>query len=1036
MSNISNQTLFSHFTIDRIERHIAIFSQKIWKNREGLSVLRARSDDPIADIQEASTAAFEVIPEGTWYGETSWDPVWFKIDLSPQEDNNTSEQVYLLWKVQGESTIYVDDTPWCGLDTAHTYAPIPTGVSSLYIRCGSYQTGLWMRPGERRIPEPIDGHMTFYSAALALRETAYWQMYHDLMLIGETIRYSLDQYGYPAIEVGYHKPLNRIPPLIRRLLYETDKALDSYDAGRIEACQKTLQTIYTSFPSTSLNGELAVIGNSHLDLVWLWPESVTHEKNIHTITTVLKLMEQYKEMRFTMSQPWLLDAIHQDYPQIYKEIKLQVDEGRWELTGGMYVEADTLLPCGESLIRCFTLGQSFFLQETGKISEVLWLPDAFGYSQCIPQIAQAAGIKYFYTTKLAWSAVNQFPYTSFIWEGLDGSSLISYISQVGYESRGTIEEVMRSNLTNKQAGISDEALFAIGFGDGGGGPTDEQCERIDRLKNFSSLPVCTWSRADEFFHRLGTRAELLPHYRGELYLEYHRGTYTTMQLMKERYRQVERALQTLEAAAAATHSQLTIEHLWKRLVFMQFHDALPGSSIRLVYDQLVQELDRIQQEAAARTVSLLSNEPARYSIFNTHAVSGDWVCIIPKELLHERKEATDSDNRLPSQLLSNGDIAIQISLEGLEGKEFSITEDTDTITYLPSLRDDRHLENERVSVVFSQKGMIEKVTIDGEPLLINRPTALYLHPDIPAHFDAWEIDHSAIENKHITADDLGLAREDQGPLVTSLTGKAAVGEASSALITYSIINDSPYVFVKMTIDWQEEHTLLRYEIPTDYVGTDGRFGTPFGSIDRPATHGPLTHEAQWEQPASRWCAVTDGMHQGLAVITESTYGFSIKDGIINISLLRSPCSSDEQSIRHKEVFADKGVHSIEFAIGRYYHQTTDRHHSTAQAADTLYTRPLFYNGRSIPPPFSWESIGSLTISWVSPLQGEDGYLIRMHETAGQSGTALVCIHENKNRKVFLEDLLGNRIDEIKIFKDHVSIPYHAYQLITLTVRDT
>lgn len=1035
-SRRAQKTLFSHFTIERMKKHLNLFHEKLWQRRENLPVSIAQDSGHDTGYDEAQSLTYSKISEGEAFSEVGWNSIWFKVVLPEDSTESAGAEPYLLWLVNGESTVYIDGVPWCGLDTAHRSAPLPNGVSTLYIRCGTYQSGLWMRDSERKLPDPVGRQLLFYEAALAYRDSLYWPLYHDLKLIYELAVWEVEQLGYATPEVGYHSPLDEAPPFLRRLLSDADTAMDLYDTGDTEGCAQSLRTLYNTLASDRLHGALAVVGNSHLDLVWLWPERITREKNIHTCSTILRLMERYPTMKFTMSQPWLLDALKEESPELYRQIHKRIDEGRWELTGGMYVEADTLLPCGEGLVRSFTLGQELFMRETGKLSEILWLPDTFGYSQCMPQIARAAGIRYFYTTKLLWSAVNRFPYTSFIWEGLDGSSLVSHVSQVGYEARATVKEVMRCCYTNRQAGISDESLLAIGFGDGGGGPTDEECERVDRLNDLAILPQSRWSRADEFFDRLEKHRSELPVYHGELYLEYHRGTYTTMHLMKQAYRDAERALQILEAAAAVTGKHVDTKPLWNRMVFMQFHDALPGSSIQAVYDQMIPELVAIRERALTMARTSLGDHERTYTLFNPHGISGSWLHEIDSSIAESYAALSISDEEgtaLPTQRLQDGSIITQVPLKGLEGKRLILSEAETVPAKNLEPPDACRLQHDLISVLFDDAGSIAALTIEGESVPLRSPARFMLHADIPANFDAWEIDHPAVALGSPLCAEMELSIIEHGPLLTRVRGETAFGEASSMAVSYSIVKDSPYLFISVDIDWQEEHTLLRYEIPTRYAGMSARFGAPFGSVDRPCNSGPLQQEAQWEEPASRWIAVTDGMQRGLAVITSASYGFSVTDGIAGISLLRSPCSSDEQSIHASTLFAEKGRHTIEFAIGLYRSTTSSKHHATAQAADTLYTPPIRYSGGTITPPWRLERQGSLVVSWVTQTTDNNGYIIRLHEASGRSGSAELHLSDTQTYSVHDTDLLENRVKAVPNVDGIYIIDYTSYCLLTVMI---
>ncbi len=1015
------RTFFSHFILERIHRHVETVYNRIWRDKETLRISVSPSCRLQSSFSEAKRLHYHSLEPGDIFAQTGWNTVWFT--LNPPKGAS-----HILWEVNGESTIFFAGEPWCGLDTAHRWARIPDGANELYIRCSTYETGLWMRQGEAQVPPPVEGGIRFFGAYSAVRNHEHWKIYNDLLLIDEYLRYELERLKLLSPDVGKHKPLDVLPSRLRKLLHNADLALDTYDEEDFESCSEQLSDLLEHH--VSLNGSLSLIGNSHLDLVWLWPEGATREKNIHTCSTILRLMEDYPELTFTMSQPWLLDALKEDAPPIYRQVRKRIIEERWELTGGMYVEPDTLLPCGEALVRASLLGQEVFQRETGSLCSTLWLPDVFGYSQSLPQIASAAGIDSFYTTKLLWSSMTTFPYSSFVWQGLDGSELLCHVSQVGYESRAGVEELIRSSEANKQAALFDDAVLAVGFGDGGGGVTEEQCERVRRIRGFSDLPSASWQRVDDFFRRLSDVRDQLPRYRGELYLEYHRGTFTTNHAMKRAYRKAEKALQTTEAAAVCTEKRPELSGLWKKLVFAEFHDALPGSSIAMVYEELIPQLQELSRQADEISRSLLSSDSRTTAFFNPSGIAGSWLVLIDKEEVDSASSVSrDKGMTVPFQRLRDGQVAALVTMQGLS---------TCRAVFVPMPEKNLGVQtgvisSERSKVHFSPDGFLSRLIIDGERLQLTAPCRFKLYPDHPANYDAWEIDRSVKNIGALAFESMKLHLIDDGPLVTRLQTEGFFGRHSSLQVTYSVVKDQPYLFVSVRIDWQEEHTLLTYELPTGYTGLTSRFGTPFGSIDRLCSSGPVQNEVMWEVPASRWLAVLDGMHRGLAVISADSYGCSVHDGIIELSLLRSPCSADEKGIREEELFADKAVHTFEFAIGPYYAETKPDHLSTPQAADTLFLPPVYTSAEQIPPRFTVKEAGTLTVSWIKPADTRKGYIIRLHETAGTAGKTVIKLNDESSVKVLLVDLLERQQHSLEVLDNCIHLHYSPYELLSVLV---
>ena len=295
-------------------------------------------------------------------------------------------------------------------------------------------------------------------------------------------------------------------------------------------------------------------------------------------------MEDYPEFRFGYSQPASYRAVEKRAPALMQEVRGKIRQGRWEAVGAAEVESDTLLSCGEGLVRSLLLGQDGFRDLQGRPSEILWLPDVFGYSDALPQILVQTGVKYFFTTKLHWGSITLFPHSSFLWQGSDGSEILAHVSQgMGYNMNVLPGEIRSAVREYRQADVHDEFLMPSGFGDGGGGPTPEMCERARRLRDLAGCPPTSWGRIDEYFNGLEEIRDRLPTYRGELYLQYHRGVLTTHGDLKAAFRELERALQIREAAHAVTGRGPVPVESWRRMVFAQFHDYIPGSSVASVY---------------------------------------------------------------------------------------------------------------------------------------------------------------------------------------------------------------------------------------------------------------------------------------------------------------------------------------------------------------------------------------------------------------------------------------------------------------------
>ncbi len=371
-----------------------------------------------------------------------------------------------------------------------------------------------------------------------------------------------------------------------------------------------------------LDVDVIATGHAHIDVAWLWPLSQTRRKAGRSFYTVLRLMEQFPDYHFTQSQPQLYDYVRQDYPELFEAIKQRVAEGRWEITGDMWVEADCNLSGGESLARQFLLGRTFFREHfgLGTSSRVLWLPDVFGYAWALPQLIKEADLDYFFTIKIGWSQYNRLPYDSFWWQGLDGTRVLTHFSPTPergsayastYNARAQPEDVLGTWTNFRQKDLVGRAgdrlpplLMAFGYGDGGGGPTREMLENLHAMREFPATPRVRQASVGDFFHELETTAgDRLPVWNGELYLEYHRGTYTTQSRNKRANRKSEFLLHDAEFLATLaslidpdyTYPRDTFRNAWQLICLNQFHDIIPGSSINQVYVDSLQQYAQIDE---------------------------------------------------------------------------------------------------------------------------------------------------------------------------------------------------------------------------------------------------------------------------------------------------------------------------------------------------------------------------------------------------------------------------------------------------------
>lgn len=558
-----------------------------------------------------------------------------------------------------------------------------------------------------------------------------------------------------------------------------------------------------------------------------------------------------------------------------------------------------------------------------------------------------------------------FPYSSFIWQGSDGTEILSHVSQgMGYNMNVKPSEIRSAVRDYRQADVHDEILMACGYGDGGGGVTDEMCERARRLGDLAGTPSSSWGRIDGFFEGLEEARSDLPAYKGELYLQYHRGVLTTHGDLKDAFRKAERSLQIWEAAHCATgRDDIDIE-AWRRVVFAQFHDYIPGSSIPEVYDETLPELKRISERASEEAKRSLEKRGKKECLFNPLPIK--------REVLHKNK---------------------LVELAPLSGAAIEKLEMVDIESVVAT---HSSLSNGRLKAKFDANGRIRQLSVDGKTVSQKGPLGqLMLYPDQPHAFEAWDIDRST----------LAMGQEVKNARLINCVGaqtsgklsfKVEITEKSSATIHYTLIANSTVLQIEYEIDWQDPEHLLKVVFPTAYNGAQARFGDPFGSSLRSQQPGKAYDEAQWEVAGSRYAIVSDdGEREGLFVVSEAKYGWTARSGSLGLSLLRSakmPTSaraSVEGEGHTQAVFSDLKKHSIRLAVG-LFNPNAPRGEQPAALADTLYTECFAYTGKPTTQSYlGLEGGDSLLPCWAKP--ESDGWTLRLQETMGHRGSARILL---------------------------------------------
>lgn len=748
------------------------------------------------------------------------------------------------------------------------------------------------------------------------------------------------------------------------------------------------------------------VGHTHIDLAWLWRLKHTREKASRSFSTVLRLMEMYGEYIFLQTQPQIYEYIKKDFPEIYEEIKKRVKEGRWETDGAMWVEADCNLPSGESLTRQILVGTRFFKEEFDQDTEFLWLPDVFGYSWALPQILKKSGIDVFMTTKISWNEFNRMPHDTFYWTGMDGSKVLTHFvttpdadAKIGpwfYTYNGMLTPYTVKGVWNgyNDKQLTKELLISYGYGDGGGGVNRDALEHRRKMDKIPGLPNVKTKTARDYFRTLKEKVENTTEYvhtwDGELYLEFHRGTYTSHAYNKKMNRKLEflyREAEWLTAMAAITQgnlgkaSQEKLTEGWKIILRNQFHDIIPGSAILPVYEDSKVEYAEAADiaEAVEKDACAVLFHPAEdsWTILN----NGTWARseTVPIE---ETRTGVFKDHKgkvLKTQKASGCTYVEVPEVPPMGGITIHFEEMPDAEeNESPFIIEGTHIETPFYSVDLNECGQFTRlydkeskreVLAAGE-----RGNVLMMFEDKPCEFDAWNIDIFYQEKAREIEDLVSMEVAEQGALRAVIRMKWTYMDSTiwQDLVLYS--NDRRIDFVTK-VDYQEQHQLMKASFPVNIRAVEATYDIQYGNVKRPNHWNTSWDMAKFETVAHRFADLSQRDY-GVSILNDCKYGHDIKGNRMRITLLKSGTNPDYKQ--------DQGIH--EFTYSLYPHKGDFVEGETAKEAYSLNQPLKAVEGIGREERFAFLAFDKDSVELDAVKRSEDGtaLVVRFHEYTGSS----------------------------------------------------
>ncbi len=995
----------------------------VQKLRNSLEALSATTEGPahmLSPVYGIAATGPMAIPSLT---DTQWQPVevglawglkhgtsWLKTPLQvPVSMQGLPLVLQLHWDTSGddplllqlEATVFLDGHAIGAFDWRHPVLLLPEAA------CDGQSHTLMLQVYTSVL-------LPFGGLTLRQRYLVNWQLYHLMQTLLEA-SLTLNE-NNPARHAFIARLNTAYNMLDLREGWQGERFTDS-----AQAAYEYLQTHLADGLTRGNRPQITISGHAHLDVGWMWPYWRTHQKIAHTVSNVLGLMERYPDYHYSQSQPQVLQWLKEDVPELYARVKQRVAEGRFEPVGAMWVEADCNLTSGESIIRQIMHGTRFWQQEFGVEPRHIWLPDVFGYSAALPQIMQGCNIPVFMTTKISWNQFNRMPCDTFRWRGIDGSEVLTHFitapdlhtTTTFYSYNGPLRpsDMAGTWINYRQQDINDHLLYLCGWGDGGGGATEEQVERMQILADLPDFPKVRAGRAEDYFTDLYQRVwenPRLPTWVGELYLEYHRGTYTSQARVKQANRRAElfyREVELLNAWASLYGMSSRQEQLnqgWRLILLNQFHDVLPGSSIREVYDDAERVYaeahaigKRIYDEALAVVLQQIPAGEHDLLLLNTLVWERSDPIQVPAALapsFPHMQQTTDWEGNTVSLL--DGVRIPPCGVQVVAAADHAAINETQIPSTCRAAYTDEEtivLQNDYYNLWIDVKGEINRLYDMRAERDVLAPgqagNQLIAYEDRPLNFDAWDIDLFYEEKPYPVQAVTSMRIIEEGPVRATVE---IVRPYMSSRITQriSLWRNSPRIDIATEIDWHEHQTLLKAAFPLAINSTRATYEIQFGNVERPTHRNTSWDMARFETCAHRWIDLSEGGY-GISLLNDSKYGHDVHNNVVRLTLLKSGVFPDTH--------ADEGLHHFTYSL--LPHVGDWREAQSVRRAYELNVPVVYVAGQkkatSIPivsatgitsSSFIQADCTHIIVETVKPAEDGESLIVRLYEAHNQRGS--------------------------------------------------
>jgi alpha-mannosidase len=1003
---------YATIRVESLKRTLRQIESHIYTPIASLKVSAYVTKEPVHFEARRSSQQID-LEIGEKWGEL-WDCAWFH--FTGQVPRSAAGcKVVLLLDVNGELCLFDEEgTPTQGLTNVNSEFDFSLGLPGKRVvqltaaASGEEIIDVWADAGNN----DLFGHYrsgTVKEASVAICHEETRQLYYDFEVLLDLAEHLGDQSARRK--------------QVWQALYEVHLLLRAMMSEEVIAQARELLAPLLAKRGGDPTLKVSAIGHAHIDLAWLWPIRETYRKGARTFSTALRMMEQYPDYVFGASQPQLYEWVKDQHPKLYEQIKQRVKEGRWEVQGAMWVEPDSNLSGGEALVRQILYGKRFFQKEFGLDMKILWVPDIFGYTACLPQLLRKSGVDYVMTQKLSWNVHNDHPHHTFLWEGMDGSQVLTHLPpEDTYNGPAAPRSILKAEREYLDNNVSEHCLVLFGIGDGGGGPGEEHLERLARERNLQGLIPVEQEPALNFFENLNGNRERYKTWKGELYLEKHQGTFTSQARNKRFNRKMEKALRELEFVSSLAltgggdYPSTELETIWKEVLLYQFHDILPGSSIKRVYDESLARYELLLARVEALT------EQACQSLVPTSSIlAAKKQSMVLNSLPWERREWMQvGGNWIHVTVPAMGYCLVEEAYEPAEADEHNALQEQDV------------LENDLIRLEFDQDGSIRSIFDKqlGREVLAEGQSAniLSIYAD---DGDAWDFPEDYRNTNASTMKLVQSKAYTDGPRVL-IEQQFQYGE-STLTQTIILTAGSKRVDFETEVDWKEDGRMLRTAFPVHVYTEQVNCDVQFGHLKRNTHQNTMWDYAKDEICAHQWIDLSQPDF-GVALLNDCKYGYSVNGNVMDIHLLRSPSHPDPTCDRahHKFVYALL-PHEGDFIRADVYKQGYELNIPLLNVAlsgisdsssSTLWP--------ALQSAFELEHSGVM-IEAVKKAEDEHAILVRLYETSGANSEVGLTVNLPHMSAVHA-DLMENPLAPLAGNSGCYQLNFTPFEIKTVLIR--